>query len=54
MGPNSKVIAPSIVNAWGGSSTELTAALAIIQTSTVVIALIIMLGVTRRLSGGPS
>jgi iron(III) transport system permease protein len=54
MGPNSKVIAPSIVNAWGGSSTELTAALAIIQTSTVVIALIIMLGVTRRLSGGSS
>src|SRR5207302_2531429 len=39
MGPNAKVIAPSIVSAWSNSSTELTAAMALIQTVTVMLAL---------------
>jgi iron(III) transport system permease protein len=54
MGPNAKVIAPSIVNAFASSGTELTAAMALIQTATVVIALVILFrltrGVTRELS----
>lgn len=47
MGPNAKVIAPSIVNAFASSGTELTAAMALIQTATVVVALIILFRVTR-------
>jgi len=54
MGPNAKVIAPSIVNAFASSGTELTAAMALIQTATVVIALAILFrltrGVTRELT----
>jgi iron(III) transport system permease protein len=54
MGPNAKVIAPSIVNAFATSGTELTAAMALIQTFTVVVALVILFrltrGVTRELS----
>lgn len=54
MGPNSKVIAPSIVSAFASSGTELTAAMALIQTFTVVVALLILFrltrGVTRELS----
>jgi iron(III) transport system permease protein len=54
MGPNAKVIAPSIVNAFASSGTELTAAMALIQTATVVIALVILFrltrGVTRELT----
>ena len=36
MGPNSKVMTPAIVEAWFSTSSELTAAMALIQT--VVIA----------------
>ncbi|HEX2885990.1 iron ABC transporter permease [Vineibacter terrae] len=54
MGPNAKVIAPSIVSAWASSGTELTAAMALIQTFTVVVALVILFrltrGVTRELT----
>jgi iron(III) transport system permease protein len=54
MGPNAKVIAPSIVNAFATSGTELTAAMALIQTFTVIVALAILFrltrGVTRELS----
>jgi iron(III) transport system permease protein len=54
MGPNAKVIAPSIVNAFASSGTELTAAMALIQTATVIVALIILFrltrGVTKELS----
>src|SRR5713101_1845593 len=54
MGPNAKVIAPSIVNAFATSGTELTAAMALIQTFTVVAALAILFrltrGVTRELT----
>jgi len=47
MGPNSKVIAPSIVSAFASSGTELTAAMALIQTATVIVALVILFRVAR-------
>ncbi len=54
MGPNAKVIAPSIVSAFASSGTELTAAMALIQTFTVIVALVILFrltrGVTRELT----
>jgi iron(III) transport system permease protein len=54
MGPNAKVIAPSIVAAFASSGTELTAAMALIQTATVVVALLVLFrltrGVTKELS----
>jgi iron(III) transport system permease protein len=50
MGPNAKVIAPSIVNAFATSGTELTAAMALIQTFTVVIALVILFRLTRGMT----
>jgi len=43
VGPNAQVIAPSIANAWLSSSTELSTALAIIQTSVVFVALAVLL-----------
>src|SRR5207237_876428 len=51
VGPNAKVIAPAIVSAWISSSTELSAALALIQSAAVLIALIILLRAARRYSG---
>src|SRR6185295_16806203 len=48
MGPHSKVITPSIVESWFASSTELTAAMALIQTAVVAIAVAILMAVTRR------
>jgi iron(III) transport system permease protein len=51
MGPNSKVIAPAIVNSWLSSSSELSAAMALIQTATVFIAVAIMFSLARRVSG---
>jgi len=48
MGPHSKVITPSIVESWFASSTELTAAMALIQTAVVAVAVSIMISVTRR------
>src|SRR4029453_12701819 len=42
LGANAKVIAPSIVSAFASSGTELTAAMALIQTFTVIVALIIL------------
>jgi iron(III) transport system permease protein len=54
MGPNAKVIAPSIVAAFASSGTELTAAMALIQTATVILALVILFrlsrGATKELS----
>ena len=47
MGPHSKVIGPSIVSSWSNTGTELTAAMALIQTFTVLLALVIMFRVTR-------
>jgi len=51
MGPNSKVIAPAIVNSWLSSSSELSAAMALIQTATVFIAVAILFGLARRVTG---
>src|SRR6202451_2832695 len=43
VGPNAKVIAPSIISSWLSSSSELSAALALIQTAAVFIALVVLL-----------
>ncbi|HEX3953932.1 MAG TPA: iron ABC transporter permease [Stellaceae bacterium] len=51
VGPNAKVIAPSIVSAWISSSTELSAALALIQSAAVFIALVVLLRAARRYAG---
>ncbi len=51
MGPNSKVIAPAIVNSWLSSSSELSAAMALIQTATIFVAVAILFGVARRFTG---
>jgi iron(III) transport system permease protein len=51
MGPHSKVIAPSIISSWFTSGTELTAAMAMIQSVTVLIALVILLRTARGISG---
>ena len=53
MGPHSKVITPSIVESWFGTSSELTAALALIQTLVVAIAMILLIAVTRRVGAHP-
>jgi iron(III) transport system permease protein len=53
MGPHSKVITPSIVESWFGTSSELTAALALIQTLVVAIAMIVLIAVTRRIGAHP-
>jgi iron(III) transport system permease protein len=50
MGPNAKVIAPSIVSAFASSGIELTAAMALIQTFTVVVALLILFRLTRGMT----
>jgi len=51
MGPHSKVIGPSIVNSWLTASSELSAAMALIQTVMVFIAVAIMFRVARRMGG---
>jgi iron(III) transport system permease protein len=53
MGPHSKVITPSIVESWFSTSSELTAALALIQTLVVAIAMIVLVVVTRRVGAQP-
>jgi iron(III) transport system permease protein len=50
VGSNAKVIAPSIIDAWLSSSSTLSAALALIQSGAVFIALTIMLQAARRYS----
>src|SRR5262244_4205237 len=50
MGPNAKVITPAIVEAWFATSSELTAAMALIQTLVVALAMAVFLSVTRRAS----
>ncbi len=50
MGPNSKVIAPEIVNAWLSSSGALSAAMAILQTVTVFIAVGVLFSAARVFS----
>jgi iron(III) transport system permease protein len=50
MGPNSKVITPTIVESWFASSAELTAAMALIQTLVVALAMTLFVVLTRRAS----
>ncbi len=50
MGPHSQVLTPAIVDAWFGSSSELTAAMALIQTLVVGLAVGLFTLVTRRAS----
>jgi iron(III) transport system permease protein len=54
MGPHSKVIGPAIVDAWLTASSELSAAMALVQTGVVFVAVIFLLRVTRRYSGDPA
>jgi iron(III) transport system permease protein len=48
MGPKAKVITPAIVESWFSTSTELTAAMALLQTLAVAAALVLLFGVARR------
>jgi iron(III) transport system permease protein len=48
MGPHSKVITPSIVESWFGTSSELTATLALIQTLVIGLAMVVLAVLTRR------
>lgn len=48
MGPNSKVLTPAIVEAFFSSSSELTAAMALIQTAVVGAVMLVFLGITHR------
>jgi iron(III) transport system permease protein len=47
MGPHSKVITPAIVESWFASSSELTAAMALMQTLVVALAMALLLFLTR-------
>jgi iron(III) transport system permease protein len=51
MGPNSKVIAPAIVNSWLSSSSELSSAMALLQTATVFAAMLVLFAAVRQVSG---
>ena len=50
MGPNSKVITPAIAEAWFSTSSELTAAMALIQTFVIGLATLVFAELTRRAS----
>ena len=50
MGPDSKVLTPTIVEAFFSSSSELTAAMALIQTLVVGAAMVLFTLITRRAS----
>jgi iron(III) transport system permease protein len=52
MGPHAKVITPSIVESWFATSTELTAAMALLQTLVVALAMVVLVAVTRRTVAG--
>ena len=51
VGPQSKVISPSIINAWLSSSSELSAAMAMVLTATVFVAVVMLFSVARKLTG---
>src|SRR5262249_61134386 len=53
MGPRAKVITPAIVESWFSTSTELTSAMALIQTLAVALALILLFAVARRAAQHP-
>jgi iron(III) transport system permease protein len=44
------VITPDIVESWFSSSTELTAAMALLQTLAVAVALVLLFTVARRVT----
>ena len=48
MGPKAKVITPAIVESWFSTSTEQTAAMALLQTAAVAVALALLFAVARR------
>jgi iron(III) transport system permease protein len=48
VGPNSQVLTPAIVDAWNSSSSELTAAMALIQTVVVGLAIAIFMTLLRQ------
>ncbi len=50
MGPNAKVVTPTIVESWFATSAELTAAMALIQTLVIANAMVVFLALTRRAS----
>jgi iron(III) transport system permease protein len=50
MGPDSKVMTPAIVEAWFSSSSELTAAMALIQTVVITATMVVFGLFTRRLA----
>jgi iron(III) transport system permease protein len=50
MGPKAKVITPAIVESWFSTSTELTAAMALLQTLAVAVALVLLFTVARRVT----
>ena len=50
MGPDSKVMTPAIVEAWFSSSSELTAAMALIQTAVIAVVMLFFGLFVRRLS----
>jgi len=50
MGPDSKVMTPAIAEAFFSTSSELTAAMALIQTFTVIVALVILFRVARGMT----
>jgi iron(III) transport system permease protein len=52
MGPNAKVIAPSIVNSWLSSSSELSAAMALLQTLTIFVAVAVLFAAARSVASG--
>ncbi len=49
MGPESKVMTPAIVEAWFSTSSELTAAMALIQTVVIAATMIVFGLLTRRI-----
>jgi iron(III) transport system permease protein len=52
-GPKAKVITPTIVESWFSTSTELTAAMALLQTLAVAVALALLFTVARRAAQHP-
>ena len=50
MGPDSKVMTPAIVEAWFSSSSELTAAMALIQTAVIAVVMLLFQRLTNRIA----
>ena len=48
MGPTSKVLTPAIVESWFSSSSELTAAMALIQTAVIGVVMLLLTGLTQK------